>query len=97
MKLLFLISIKLCLQYQSERIVKHGIRHNRYGNIQRFYCNDWGKWLSFNLGFEKMRATPQMIATAMQPYFTGESSRNVKQFLKLQGVKMTKSKKGINN
>jgi hypothetical protein len=44
-----------------------------------------------------MRATPQMIATAMQPYFTGESSRNVKQFLKLQGVKITKSKKGIKN
>jgi transposase-like protein len=30
-----------------------------------------------------------MITPAMQLYFTGESFRNVKQFLKLQGVKMS--------
>ena len=36
-----------------------------------------------------MRATPQMITTAMQLYFTGESFRNVKRFLELQGVKMS--------
>jgi putative transposase len=36
-----------------------------------------------------MHATPQMITSAMQLYFTGESFRNVKQFLKLQGVKMS--------
>jgi putative transposase len=36
-----------------------------------------------------MHATSQMITTAMQLYFTGESFRNVKQFLKLQGVKMS--------
>jgi transposase-like protein len=36
-----------------------------------------------------MHATLQMITTAMQPYFTGESFRNVKQFLKMQGVKMS--------
>ena len=36
-----------------------------------------------------MRATPQMITSAMQLYFTGGSFRNVQKFLKLQGVKMT--------
>lgn len=46
-------------------------------------------YFTINLGFEKMHATPQMITTAMQLYFTGESFRNVKQFLKLQGVKMS--------
>jgi putative transposase len=33
-----------------------------------------------------MRATPQIITSALQLYFTGESLRNVQKFLKLQGV-----------
>ena len=36
-----------------------------------------------------MHAAPQMITSAMQLYFTGESFRNVQKFLKLQGVKMS--------
>ncbi|MCL6578916.1 MAG: IS6 family transposase [Candidatus Bathyarchaeota archaeon] len=38
------------------------------------------------MGFERMRATPQIITSAMQLYFTGESLRNVQKFLRLQGV-----------
>jgi len=38
------------------------------------------------LGFERTRATPQIITSALQLYFTGESLRNVQKFLKLQGV-----------
>jgi transposase-like protein len=33
-----------------------------------------------------MKATPQIVTSAMQLYFTGESLRNVQKFLKLQGV-----------
>ena len=36
-----------------------------------------------------MHATPQMVTSAIQLYFTGESFRNVKRFLELQGVKMS--------
>jgi len=36
-----------------------------------------------------MHATPQMITSALQLYFTGESFRNIQKFLKLQGVKMS--------
>lgn len=36
-----------------------------------------------------MRASPQIITSAMQLYFTGESLRNVQKFLELQGVKVT--------
>jgi transposase-like protein len=35
-----------------------------------------------------MRATPQIITSAMQLYFTGESLRNVQKFLRLEGVKI---------
>jgi transposase-like protein len=41
------------------------------------------------MGFEKMHATPQMITTSMQLYFSGGSLRSVQKFLKLQGVKIT--------
>ena len=36
-----------------------------------------------------MHATPQMITSAIQLYFTGESFRNIKNFLKLQGVNIS--------
>jgi hypothetical protein len=37
--------------------------------------------------FEKMRAPPDAITSAMQLYFTGESFRNVMRFLNLRGRK----------
>ncbi len=36
-----------------------------------------------------MHASPQVITSAMQLYFTGESIRGVQKFLKLQGVNMS--------
>jgi transposase-like protein len=36
-----------------------------------------------------MRATPQVITSAMQLYFSGESFRNVQKFLRLQGVQIS--------
>jgi putative transposase len=69
--------------------VKKAIRYNKYGNIQRYLCKNCGKRFSFNIGFEKMHASPQMNTSAMQLYFTGESFRNVQKFLKMQGVKMS--------
>jgi putative transposase len=78
-----------CSYCNSERIVKKAIRRNKYGSIQRYLCKDCGRRFSFNIGFEKMHVTPQMITSAMQLYFTGESFRNVKRFLELQGVKVS--------
>ena len=70
----------------SEQIVNHGIRHNRSGDIQRYTCETCGRWFVVNLGFERMKASPQVVTSAMQLYFAGESLRNVQKFLKLQGV-----------
>src|SRR2546426_9481093 len=58
------ISIKNCPSCNSENIVKHGIRHNKAGAIQRWSCKECGKWFVINLGFERMRATPQAITGA---------------------------------
>jgi len=80
------IQIHACPVCASEQIVKHGLRHNRSGDIQRYACESCGRWFVVNLGFERMKASPQVITSAMQLYFTGESLRNVQKFLRLQGV-----------
>jgi transposase-like protein len=78
-----------CIVCKSARVIKFAIRKNKYGNVQRYKCNDCGKRFSFNIGFEKMHATPQIITTAMQLYFSGESLRNVQNFVKLQGLQIS--------
>src|SRR2546426_1809633 len=83
------LSTQNCPSCNSENIIRRGIRKNKTGDIQRYYCNDCTKWFVFNLGFEKMRASPQVITSALQLYFSGESLRNVHTFLKLQGVQVS--------
>lgn len=78
-----------CRFCNSDRIIKFAVRHNKYGDVQRYKCNDCGKRFSFNIGFEKMGASPQIITTAMQLYFGGESLRNVQKFIRLQGLEVS--------
>jgi transposase-like protein len=80
------LNIENCVYCSSKDIVKNGLRHNKYGDLQIYVCNNCGKHFTINLGFERMRVAPQIITSAMQLYFTGESYRNVQKFLKLQGV-----------
>ncbi|MGH2611498.1 MAG: DDE-type integrase/transposase/recombinase, partial [Rhabdochlamydiaceae bacterium] len=83
------LSTQNCPKCNSENITKYGIRKTKTAKIQRYTCKDCGKWFVFNQGFERMRANPQAITSAMQLYFSGESLRNVTTFLKLQGVKVS--------
>ena len=83
------ITINACPQCKSDHIVKHGVRHNKYGDIQRYSCNNCYKRFTTNLDFKKMHATTQIITSAMQLYFTGESFRTVQKFLRLQGVNVS--------
>jgi transposase-like protein len=80
------LTIHSCQYCGSESIVRDSVRHNKSGDIQRYLCKTCGKRFSINLGFQKMKASPKTITSAMQLYFTGESYRNVQKFLKLQGV-----------
>ncbi len=83
------VNISSCRFCGSAQIVRDGVRHNKAGNIQLYLCRDCGRYFSFNIGFEKMKASPQAITSAMQLYFTGESLRNVQKFLRLQGVNVS--------
>ena len=78
-----------CPDCRSLNTVKRGIRHNKYGDLQRYACLDCGKRFSINTGFEGMKSTPEIITTAMQLYFSGESLRNTAKTLKIKGVKVS--------
>ena len=83
------ITVNSCSFCKSQNIQKAGIRHNKSGDIQRFLCVECHKTFSINIGFEKMKSSPEAITSALQLYFTGESLRNVQKFLKLQGVNVS--------
>jgi transposase-like protein len=83
------ISFEACIYCKSQNLIKWGVRHNKYGDIQKFSCKTCGKFFTVNLGFEKMKHNPQGITTAMQLYFSGESLRNVAKSLKLLGVQVS--------
>jgi transposase-like protein len=78
-----------CIYCGSSNIVKDGVRHNKYGNIQVFYCKECSRYFTFNIGFERMKHNPQAITSAMQLYFSGESLRNTMKSLKLLGVEVS--------
>jgi len=78
-----------CIYCGSSNIVKDGVRHNKHGDIQVFYCKDCSHYSTFNIGFEKMKHNPQAITSAMQLYFSGESLRNTQKSLKLLGVQVS--------
>ncbi|MGI0045841.1 MAG: DDE-type integrase/transposase/recombinase [Nitrosotalea sp.] len=83
------IEANCCKFYNSTDIIKKGLRKNKTYSLQVYKCRVCNKKFSINLGFERMKASPQVITSAMQLYFTGESLRNVQKFLELQGIQIT--------
>jgi transposase-like protein/predicted nucleic acid-binding Zn finger protein len=81
--------IHRCVFCKSESIIKWGVRHNKYGDIQKFSCKSCGKFFTVNLGFERMKHNPQGITAAMQLYFSGESLRNTARSLGMIGVQVS--------
>ncbi|MGB9022873.1 MAG: DDE-type integrase/transposase/recombinase [Candidatus Bathyarchaeia archaeon] len=82
------IDVHICIYCKSDRLIKWGIRHNKYGDIQKFSCKSCGRYFTINLGFERMKHSPQGITAAMQLYFSGESLRNTAKSLRLIGVEV---------
>jgi transposase-like protein len=82
-------NISECIYCGSNSIKKKGLRKNKSGNIQKFYCRNCQRCFTFNLGFERMKHNPQAITSAMQLYFSGESLRNTMKSLRLLGVEVS--------
>lgn len=81
--------VSSCIYCKSNSIVKNGIRHNKWGDIQKFCCHDCSRTFSVNIGFERMKHDPKGITTAMQLYYSGESLRNTAESLKLLGMEVS--------
>jgi transposase-like protein len=80
------IQFDACIYCHSQKIIKWGVRHNKYGDIQKFSCKNCEKFFTVNLGFEHMKHDPQGVTAAMQLYFSGESFRNTARSLHMIGV-----------
>jgi putative transposase len=83
------VNVQNCQYCGSNNLKKDGIRRNKAGDIQKFYCRDCHKYFTFNIGFERMKHNPQAITSAMQLYFSGESLRNTMRSLRLLGVEVS--------
>jgi transposase-like protein len=78
-----------CIFCGSSNIARDGVRKNKSSTIQKFYCRACGHYFTFNIGFERMKHSPQAITSAMQLYFSGESLRNTMKSLRLLGVEVS--------
>jgi transposase-like protein len=83
------VNVQNCQFCGSTNLKKDGIRKNKSGNIQKFYCRECQHYFTINIGFERMKHNPQAITSAMQLYFSGESLRNTQKSLKLLGVEVS--------
>jgi transposase-like protein len=83
------VNVRNCQYCGSSNLKKDGLRKNKAGTIQKFYCRDCHHYFTINIGFERMKHNPQAITSAMQLYFSGESLRNTMKSLKLLGVQVS--------
>jgi len=83
------VNVSNCQYCHSSNLKKDGLRKNKSGTIQKFWCRDCHHYFTINIGFEKMKHNPQAVTTAMQLYFSGESLRNTQKSLKLLGVEVS--------
>lgn len=83
------VNVSNCQYCGSNNLKKDGIRRNKSGAIQKFYCRDCHHYFTINIGFERMKHNPRAITSAMQLYFSGESLRNTQKSLRLLGVEVS--------
>jgi transposase-like protein len=83
------VNVQNCQYCGSSNLKKDGIRRNKAGSIQKFYCRDCHHYFTINIGFERMKHNPQAVTSAMQLYFSGESLRNTQKSLRLLGVEVS--------
>ena len=55
------VQINSCIFCSSFNIVKDGLRHNKYGDLQKFNCRDCNRYFTINLGFERMKAIHKLL------------------------------------
>lgn len=58
------LSPNVCLYCGSTgQLIKHGLRHNSYGDLQRLTCKACGKRFTQNIGFERMKVNAEAVSS----------------------------------
>ena len=78
-----------CKHYGSHSVIRDCIRKFKKGNVQQYKCKDCYRWLTHNLCFERRRATPEQVSTAVELLFAGMSSRKTVKAMQGMGVKVS--------
>lgn len=83
------VNVNCCKFCNSDNITKKGVRHNKNYDVQQFKCKECKRRFTINLGFEGLKAKPEMVTASMNLYFNGESLRHTADSMKLFGVDVT--------
>jgi len=82
-----------CPYCNSENIISRGKRKNKRGEVQVYGCKDCDRRFTRDLGFNRMKHTPDTITLTLDLYFKGLSDRKIvdhlKQFHKVSVVHTT--------
>ena len=81
--------LQLCKYCDSGNIVKRGIRKNKSGNVQIWFCTDCKKRFTANFGFESMRYDESVITGALQMYYSGMSTRDISNHYEMLGIEVS--------
>jgi putative transposase len=83
----------ICPSCKSENIISRGKRKNQKGEVQVYGCKDCQRRFTRELGFNRMKHTPEAITLTLDLYFKGLSDRKIvdhlKQFHKVTVVHTT--------
>jgi len=82
-----------CPYCKSINVISRGKRKNQKGDAQVYGCKDCNRRFTKDLGFNRMKHTPESITLALDLYFKGMSDRKIvdhlKQFHKVSVVHTT--------
>ena len=71
-----------CPQCHILRIVKRAIRRNQRGLTQIYWCKACNRRFVVDLGFSRMKASPQIITASLDLYFKGVCLRKIADHVK---------------
>jgi putative transposase len=72
----------VCPKCYSPTYQKFGIRHNKYGDMQRYVCKACNHRFVVNPAFENAKTSSKIITVAIDLYFRGVSFRKISNHLK---------------
>ena len=76
--------------WDQKNVIKRGVRHNRNGPVQRYYCKHCNRRFGDRTAFEGMRSRATSIASALDLYYRGLSLRQIGEHLEaFYSVKVT--------